>query len=238
MILWATITAGFTLGAAGSLHCVGMCGPLSLALPTVHLSNTERWLSLLSYQAGRILTYSFFGLLLGLAGRRIFLAGYQQAFSIAMGILILVFALLYFLQKYSIRFSAGKIFYAALQKKIIYLMRYARGPAGFFLVGLANGFLPCGMVYMALVAALSFSQAGQAVLFMVFFGLGTLPAMMIVGLAGRMIRPQYRFLLRRATPIFITLIGVILILRGLNLGIPFISPVLPHAVANAVACHP
>lgn len=238
MMIWMTVTAGFTLGAAGSLHCVGMCGPLSLALPTRHLSRTGRWISLLCYQAGRIMTYSFLGLLLGWAGRQIFLAGYQQWFSIVLGVLILVFSLLYFLQKYSMHFPAGKKFFAVLIKKISSLMVSSRGPGGFFLVGLANGMLPCGMVYMAMTAALTFNGIAQTILFMAFFGLGTLPAMMIVGMAGHALKPRYRFLFRKAVPVFISIIGVILILRGLNLGIPFISPVLPQGASPAVACHP
>ena len=94
-MLWAAMISGLTLGAAGSLHCVGMCGPLSLALPTAHLSRTKQFFSLLIYQSGRVITYSLIGLLFGLAGRRIYISGYQRSFSIRLGILVLALALIF-----------------------------------------------------------------------------------------------------------------------------------------------
>jgi sulfite exporter TauE/SafE len=237
MLLPAMI-AGFTLGAAGSLHCVGMCGPLSLALPTCHLSKTKKFISLLVYQSGRIITYSMIGLVFGLAGRRIYISGYQQWFSIGMGILVLTLALLYFIQKKTIHLSFLNRFYHSVQGMIIRLLRSSTGFLGFLLMGIANGLLPCGMVYIALAATLSFPEVSQSVAFMALFGAGTLPAMMLVGYAGRLIRPGIRQSLQKAVPVFIALMGAVLILRGLNLGIPFISPELPVAAGAAVNCHP
>lgn len=237
MLLPAMI-AGFSLGAAGSLHCVGMCGPLSLALPTYHLSKTKKFISLLVYQFGRIITYSMIGLVFGLAGRRIYIAGYQQWFSIGMGILILTLALLYFIQKKTIHLSLLNRFYHSVQGMIIRLLKSSTGLFGFVLMGMANGLLPCGMVYIALAATLSLPQISQSVAFMAMFGAGTLPAMMLVGYAGQMIKPEIRQLFRKAVPVFITLMGVVLILRGLNLGIPFISPELPEAAGAVVNCRP
>src|SRR5437870_6868440 len=98
-MLWPSLIAGFTLGLAGSLHCVGMCGPLSLALPTWHLSKTKKFFSLFIYQSGRVVTYSVLGLIFGIAGRGFYVAGVQQMFSIIVGTLVLVSAILYFLQK-------------------------------------------------------------------------------------------------------------------------------------------
>ena len=95
-MLWSSLIAGFTLVTAGSLHCIGMCGPLSLALPTWHLSKSKRFISLLLYQFGRIITYSLLGLIFGLAGRGFYIAGIQQLFSIILGILVLIAAILYF----------------------------------------------------------------------------------------------------------------------------------------------
>lgn len=237
MLLPAMI-AGFTLGAAGSLHCVGMCGPLSLALPTGHLSGSKKIISLLIYQSGRIITYSMIGLVFGLAGRSIYIAGYQQGFSIVMGVLVLTFALLYFIQKRSIHLSFLNRFYQSVQNIIIRLLKSSKNPIGFLLMGMANGLLPCGMVYIALAATLSLSQIGESVLFMALFGAGTLPAMMIVGYAGLLIKPDYRRSFQKAVPVFIALMGAILILRGMSLGIPFISPELHGATAAAANCHP
>jgi len=230
--------AGFTLGAAGSLHCVGMCGPLSLALPVQHLSKAKKFFSLLLYQFGRIITYSFIGLLFGLAGRRIYISGYQQWFSIIMGILVLSLALLYFVSKKTVHLKFLNRFYFVVQQQISRLLRSARGPFSFLLMGMANGLLPCGMVYIALAATLSFREVIQSVSFMALFGAGTLPAMMLVGYAGQLIRPGWRTQLRQLVPVFISLMGVLLILRGLNLGIPFISPELPQSAGQALLCHP
>lgn len=230
--------SGLTLGAAGSLHCVGMCGPLSLALPTFHLSRTKQFFSLLIYQSGRVITYSLIGLLFGLAGRRIYISGYQRWFSIGLGILVLALALIYYLQKKTIHLSFFNRFYMYVQRLIGRILKNNKGILGFLWLGMANGLLPCGLVYVAVAATLSFSELTESVSFMAFFGLGTLPAMMIVGMAGSMIKPEARQLMRKAVPVFVTLMGVVLILRGLNLGIPFISPELPGAPGDAVICHP
>ena len=237
-MLWAAMISGLTLGAAGSLHCVGMCGPLSLALPTGHLSRVQQFFSLLVYQLGRVITYSILGLLFGLAGRRIYISGYQQWFSIGLGILVLVLAVLYFVQKHTIHFSFFNRFYNSVQRLIGRILKSNQGPLGFLWLGLANGFLPCGLVYVAIAATLSFSEIAESVSFMAFFGAGTLPAMMIVGMAGSMIKPEARQFMRRAVPVFVTLMGIVLILRGLNLGIPYISPVLPASPGEAAICHP
>lgn len=232
------IIAGTTLGATGSLHCIGMCGPLSLALPTHHLSPLKKILSLLLYQFGRIITYSLFGLAIGFAGTRIFIAGYQQLFSIVLGGMILLFASLYFLQRTRLNFSFMIRFYSPIQKLIIHLMQKAKNPFGFLLMGMANGLLPCGMVYIAMAATLSFNNLWESTLFMAMFGVGTLPAMMLVSFAGRLLTFNSRKKVQKIIPLFIAVTGVILILRGLDLGIPFLSPVLPQQAANVVNCHP
>lgn len=237
-MLWPVLISGLTLGAAGSLHCVGMCGPLSLALPVNHFSKTKKFLSLFLYQTGRIFTYSLIGLLFGLAGRRIYISGYQQWFSVAMGILILVLATLYFFHRYNLHFPILNRFYFFVQQLISRLLNKARTPGSFFAMGLANGLLPCGLVYVAVAATLSFTEVMQSVGFMAMFGAGTLPAMMLVAYAGQKLKLETRQLLRKAVPYFVFAMGCILILRGLNLGIPFLSPELPQSPGQALECHP
>ncbi|NOT50197.1 MAG: sulfite exporter TauE/SafE family protein [Chitinophagaceae bacterium] len=237
MMLWPVMISGFTLGAAGSLHCIGMCGPLSLALPVHQFSAIKKFASLLLYQFGRIITYSSIGLLFGLAGRRIYLAGYQQSFSIAMGIFILLLAALYFIRHRNIHIKGLDKIYAVVQKLIGRVLRSRGGAFSFLLLGMANGLLPCGMVYIALATTLSFNEISHSVGFMAMFGAGTLPAMMLVGYAGTMISFRQRMKLRKLVPVFISIMGVILILRGLDLGIPFISPSLPHSPGQTIECH-
>lgn len=235
---WGIFIAGLTVGVAGSLHCVGMCGPLSMALPTHHLPPVNRFFSLLAYQAGRVITYSLIGLLFGWAGHGIYLAGYQQWFSIGMGILVLSMAIVYFLKRQFRNPRLLDIVYQPVQRLLLHLLRTGRGMGGFLLTGMANGLLPCGMVYVALAATFSFTHARESMMFMAAFGMGTLPAMLGVAYAGSFLSAANRLSLRRAVPYVITGMGVLLILRGMNLGIPFVSPVLPAAPGQAVVCHP
>jgi uncharacterized protein len=237
-MLWPVLISGFTLGAAGSLHCVGMCGPLSLALPVHHLSKAQKFFSLLLYQLGRIITYSAIGLLFGLAGRSIYIAGYQQWFSIIMGTIVLSLAVLYFIKRRTVHLQFLNRFYYFVQQRISKLLQSSAGTFSFLLLGMANGLLPCGMIYIALATTLSFTEISQSVSFMAMFGAGTLPAMMLVGYAGQLFKPAWRNNVRKLVPVFISLMGVLLILRGMNLGIPFISPGLPAAPSEMVICHP
>lgn len=237
-MLLPVLISGFVLGAAGSLHCIGMCGPLSLALPIHHLSKTKKFLSLLLYQFGRIITYSGIGLLFGLGGRRIYIAGYQQYFSIIMGAFIIGLSVLYFLRHRTIHLKFLNRFYFFVQRQISTLLKSAIRPSGFLLMGMANGLLPCGMIYIALAATLSFTEIFQSVGFMAMFGAGTLPAMMLAGYAGQMIKPGWRISLQKLVPVFISAMGILLVLRGMNLGIPFISPELQQSPVDQLICHP
>ncbi len=235
-MLYTALIAGFTLGAAGSLHCIGMCGPLSLVLPTHHLSSLGKFFSLLLYQFGRIITYSLLGLVFGLAGRSIYLAGFQHWFSITTGSIILLLAMIYFLQKKSIHFIFFERFYSSVRQLISTILKHNNGYGSFLLLGMANGLLPCGMVYVALAATLSFNQVDEGIAFMAMFGAGTLPAMLVFSYVAQLVKPTTRKLFRNSVPVLITLTGILLILRGLNLGIEFISPQLPKAAGAIVSC--
>jgi sulfite exporter TauE/SafE len=125
-----------------------------------------------------------------------------------------------------------------VQKIIIQLLRSSTGPGGFLLLGMANGLLPCGMVYIALASTLSFGNAAESFGFMAMFGAGTLPAMMAVAYAGQHLRSNTRRLFQKAVPFFILSVGLLLLLRGMNLGIPFVSPLMPGPKGQVVVCHP
>ncbi len=232
------LLSGFALGFAGSLHCIGMCGPLSLALPTAQLSKWGKFFSLLLYQSGRIITYSSIGLIIGLAGKGLFIAGLQQWLSITLGIFVLMLATLYFLKGNAGSISFFGRFYAGVANLISSIMKRYQGVAGFLLLGMANGLLPCGMVYIALAAALSFHSIFQSVGFMALFGAGTLPAMMLVGYSKTIFSRPLARIFKKSIPYFIGLTGLLLIMRGLNMGIPFISPKIPDGISEAIGCHP
>lgn len=235
-MIWQFIIAGFTLGAISSLHCVGMCGPLSLALPIQYLFKSQRIIAIVLYQVGRVVTYSTLGLIFGLAGQRVYVAGFQQWFSIAMGILILFLLIQYWIFRKRVQPNFISGFYSGIQHLMRRILKI-RGPMPFLFFGIANGLLPCGMVYLALAGALVTTQVQHSVAFMAMFGLGTMPAMIAVSLFRQLFSLQLRNTFRKAVPIFISAMAIILILRGMNLGIPFISPVLQSASGTPINCH-
>ncbi len=231
----ATIIAGFTLGLISSWHCVGMCGPIAISLPVYHQPKWQQLFSNINYQFGRIITYSVLGLLSGVAGRQFFLAGWQQWFTIIIGSIILISLLLYKGQHY-FKIPFLNKYYLFTQRLISIALKGNKTPLSFLLLGMANGLLPCGLVYLALAGALTTVNVTDSILFMAMFGAGTAPAMILVTFYGRKLSLSIRQAMRKAVPFFVAGMAIILILRGLNLGIPFISPHLP-SVGNTVVCH-
>ncbi|HVS96889.1 MAG TPA: sulfite exporter TauE/SafE family protein [Puia sp.] len=225
----AAFSAAFVLGLIGSLHCIGMCGPLALALPFKG-GRAARFSLSLRYHAGRICTYALGGVLFGWFGRGIRIAGWQQGFSIALGVMIVVLTL-------GDRWleGVGRL-YAPVRQAILRILYSASGK-GSFLLGMANGLLPCGMVYLAIAGALTRPTVAGSMGFMAFFGAGTLPLLLGLQWTGRLFPVSWRHRLRGALPLVTVVVGLLLILRGLDLGIPFVSPALPPAPGQAVSCH-
>lgn len=209
----------WVLGAAGSLHCVGMCGPIALALPVHHLGFPSRLLFLFLFHSGRIAVYALMGGLFSFIGAGFFLAGYQQALSIILGIaLILLGAFSSKIPAFSLsRYTGGflKLHFSRFLGK--------RTPLAFLITGMLNGLLPCGMVYAALAGATLSTSPAEGMLFMAFFGLGTAPALMSISLLTT-ISAKLRFFFRKASPVLTFIMGVLLVIRGLGLGIPLLSP--------------
>ncbi len=231
------IIAAFLAGLAGSVHCVGMCGPLALSLPFNRFNASSKWAAIVLYNLGRVVAYSLIGLIVGLLGRGINWFGLTQIISILLGSIILVSLVLpRLLKNKNIHMPAW--FNRYQTNSLQYLMK-KQTVSWMFLVGIMNGFLPCGLVYMAVAAALVASSVATSVLFMVFFGLGTIPAMVaLVAIAHKMpLRVKASF--QKFVPIISMIIGALLILRGLNLDIPFVSPYLPQNLTgeNSVECH-
>jgi sulfite exporter TauE/SafE len=221
----------FIIGLFGSLHCVGMCGPLAFALQN---ENENKWLLVfnkLSYNIGRAVTYSLLGFLIGIAGKQLWLAGFQQAVSIISGSIILFAALpRIFKWQNLINFN-----YNILSTTINKLIAKAlKSKAGNFYVGLLNGLLPCGFVYVALSTAVNTSSATQSALFMFVFGLGTTPLMLAAMLGVHFGKPIIRYQINRLLPWLMVMLGLWFIVRGLNLGIPFLSPLMGN---NKAICH-
>lgn len=228
--------SALALGFLGSFHCIGMCGPLALSLPVNHLSGLKKIAGVLLYNTGRICTYAFLGFLLGWIGMTFQFFGWQQFFSVSLGIILLVIFLMNVLhQKIFIKNSLVQKWHKKIIQHLSQLYQ-KKSFSGVFFIGLLNGLLPCGLVYMAIAGALGTAHILYSSLFMASFGAGTLPAMMAVSLAGGMLPASFRMSIKKISPYIIGVMGILLILRGLNLGIPFLSPQL-H-LSEAIECTP
>jgi len=220
------IFAGFVFGFAGSLHCIGMCGPIVLALPGGAESLFRFAVSRLAYHIGRVLTYTMMGVVAGVFGGRVLLPVLQQNLSI-LGGLVLVLGVLMSRYRHQLLESVpglGNVT-RGLQRIIGDLMRERSLPS-LFALGMANGLLPCGFVYVAMTAAAVTAHPLPGLLFMMGFGVGTVPAMVGFSFFPRLASAKVRASVGRILPAFTLLVGILLIVRGLNLGIPFISPKL------------
>lgn len=220
----ALIASAIMLGLFGSFHCLGMCGPIALALPLNTKSFATKLAGTLSYNFGRIVTYSFIGMLFGIFGKGLQLAGFLQATSIALGVVILLSLVLPALFK-KMNFSAKWYlkFNNWINKSIgIFLKRKSNG--ALFVLGLLNGLLPCGLVYIAVTGALVYGGPTEGALFMAIFGWGTLPMMGLLPLLSHTLSGSVRRKMTKAIPYVMALFAVLFILRGMNLGIPYVSP--------------
>ncbi len=233
-----SILSGFLIGAAGSAHCAGMCGPLCLALPLHKNTRAARFYNLALYQLGRIVTYSILGLIIGYLGTVFSFSGFSRGFSILIGAALALGALGYYYRKNIPTPFFLRSAFLGVQSLIASILKYGNRPPVVLAIGALNGLLPCGLVYLALLYGISFSSPWQSMLFMATFGLGTAPVMLASGMGLFRFRAVIYSYLRPAIPVMIGLMGVVLLLRGLNLGIPFISPFLPSFPGLPVDCHP
>lgn len=220
----------FWIGLLGSFHCVGMCGPLAFALPSAKRS-WGLFFQKLSYNLGRTVSYTLLGLLMGLVGKQIWIAGWQQSLSILSGLLIVIISLPKILPLFKIPWHYQNPFQKAFNQLFVKALQQKKGH---FIIGLLNGFLPCGFVYLALTTALSSDNVWQSGLFMLFFGLGTLPLMWAAMLGINFAKPAFRRQINQFLPILTIFLGCWFILRGLNLDIPYLSPKI---TSEEVICH-
>jgi uncharacterized protein len=226
---------GLSIGFLGSFHCVGMCGPIALSLPIMHHSKAKRLLLILLYNIGRATTYATLGAMVGAVSNRFFLTGYQQKLSIVLGCLILV--VLIAGKFINLEATVFRGFHLRVQALLAKYLHGEKNTAHFYVIGIVNGLLPCGLVYMGVAAAAATGTVANAAWLMFAFGLGTLPLMFSLMIVGRAIPITVKQQLRKALPYCVGLMACLLILRGMNLGIPFVSPIMNHAASGAINCH-
>ncbi len=220
------------LGLLGEIHCIGMCGPIALILPVERDNAWMKNIKLLLYHTGRILAYGTMGLAVGFLGKGLALAGLQQKISLVFGIFMLI-AALYPTAKF-VRLQTPGFWTRFVGKLNASMRKYLdqRSFQAFFTLGFLNGYLPCGLVYLALVGALATGNPWSGALFMMFFGLGTAPALYALSLLKTTFSARWRNRLDKLIPIGVAVVGILFILRGLGLNIMFLSPGEKHLQIN------
>lgn len=231
------IWTALIFGLLGSFHCVGMCGPIAFLMPVDHNNPTKKFVQTLSYHLGRLLTYALIGFMFGELGKRLNLFGLQQQLSIGIGLLMILVILLpsHIFNRYN--FSKPMYKLVGKVKSALGKQLKSKSKGTFFTLGLLNGLLPCGLVYMAVFGAIATGDALTGALYMFVFGLGTVPLMTTAIYLGNFLKGKAKKRIVKFIPVAVILMGCLFILRGLGLGIPYVSPGKQVAVEQVQAEH-
>ena len=216
MFLWTA----FMIGLVGSLHCIGMCGPIALAIPYQANTKVQTLGNILLYNSGRIITYGLIGILPAIFGLALSLSGMQKNMSIVLGAMLIIaaaFSIPLDQRTHAIP-GINKIYLWAATKMKSFISQ--KNKAAFFITGLLNGFLPCGMVYMAVMGAITQTSMANAFFYMILFGMGTVPLMLMIGVSGQFINLTWRRKLQSVIPVFMIGIGILMIMRGITIDLP------------------
>lgn len=233
------IFSGLILGLLGSFHCIAMCGPIALSIPSAAVSKWSFIKGRLMYNSGRIVTYAFLGMIFGFLGNRINMFGMQQGLAISVGVLILLSVIITLMGKHpAIKISFLNKIITAYKNQFGRLFK-KKGKPVFLLFGILNGFLPCGFVYIALSGAMITGDVLHGSLYMMLFGLGTVPVMLSVSLFGNFVNSNIRRRISKFNLALTIVLAMLFIVRGLNLGIPYISPseVKQNTISDELICH-
>lgn len=214
---WAAFSLGFLFSFA---HCLGMCGGIVAAYSaTLPGGGRGDWSAHVLYSLGRTLSYSMLGLGVGAFGSAVELggrlAGVQGALSLVAGVAMILLGLGMLgwrrLSPESLPSLAERAWFKALFRRAMTLDPRART----FGVGVLNGWLPCGMVYSGVALAATTGSALGGSLTMASFGLGTLPAMLLLGLIAYRVGVTIRQRLQQIGALVLMAIGVLTVIRGL-----------------------
>lgn len=232
------LLSALILGLMGSLHCVGMCGPIAFMLPVDRTNNYKKFGQIFIYHFGRLMAYAIIGLLFGLLGKGLSIFGIQQKLSIVIGIIMILIILIPYntFNKYNL----SKPIYKVISKVKNQLGKELKKKSAdtFLTIGFLNGFLPCGLVYMALFGSIAMGDALRGSLYMILFGMGTIPLMTAAIYFSNLLKGGVRQKVQKVIPVFVIIIGALFILRGLGLGIPYVSPApVTQVASSAIECH-
>jgi sulfite exporter TauE/SafE len=216
--------SALVLGLMGSFHCAGMCGPIAIALPLHGNTIPQKIFGGALYNIGRTITYGIMGAVFGMLGQGLQLIGFQQKVSVIMGALMIISVLFPALFKNQYRMDKSWFSFVGKLKKTIAQMFSIRSFQSLFFIGMLNGLLPCGLVYMAIAGAIGTGGIAEGSLYMILFGLGTIPMLLAISLAGNVLSIAVRNKINKLIPVLVVVVGILFILRGLSLGIPYLSP--------------
>lgn len=220
----AILISALILGLMGSFHCAGMCGPIAIALPLQGNTTGQKIAGGILYNLGRTVTYGAMGAIFGFLGKGIVLIGFQQKVSVLMGAIMIISVFFPALFKNQYHLNKSWFSLVGKLKKSMGNLFSVRSFSSLFFIGLLNGLLPCGLVYMAIAGAIGTGSVALGSMYMILFGLGTIPMLLTISLAGNMMSLSIRKKVNKLIPALIVIVGVLFILRGLSLGIPYLSP--------------
>lgn len=226
------IYSAFILGLAGSVHCLGMCGPLAFIIQSKNKAILQRTLL---YNIGRVLTYTALGLVFGIIGRTLNIVSSQNTLFLIIGSILLVSSTFPNKLKNKLFSSSLSTKYLNRLKSKIALLLASEKMLVAFTFGILNGLIPCGLVYFALIAATAMPSIWESTLYMSFFGLGTVPMMLFSAPIGRIMKQMFGNFINFKPSFAIAFVGVLFILKGLALGIPYLSPEVD--IKNGSNCH-
>ena len=230
--------SAFIFGLISSFHCVGMCGPIAMMLPVDRNNEAKKVTQIITYHIGKLTAYGILGLVFGLLGKSFYLAGMQQQLSIIVGVLMIVVALVP--EKVFAKYNFSKPVYKIISKVKSSLGQQFKNKSykSLFTIGLLNGFLPCGMVYVAIFGAIAMQSVSLGVLYMLLFGIGTIPMLTAVIYISNVLSFSFRGTLQKIIPVVAVVIGMLFIIRGLGLDIPYLSPSnMSLFVQSEANCH-
>jgi sulfite exporter TauE/SafE len=215
-----------------------MCGPIAMMLPVDRNNEAKKITQIITYHIGKLTAYGILGLVFGLLGRSFYLAGMQQQLSIIVGVLMIVVALVP--EKIFAKYNFSKPIYKVITKVKSSLGQQFKNKSykSLFTIGLLNGFLPCGMVYVAIFGAIAMQSVSLGVLYMILFGIGTIPMLTAVIYVSNLLSFSFRGTLQKMIPVVAVVIGMLFIIRGLGLDIPYLSPSnMSLFVQSEANCH-
>lgn len=232
------LATAFIFGLLGSLHCVGMCGPIAFMLPVDRTNSVKKISQIATYHFGRLLAYSIIGFIFGSVGKSLYIFGLQQQLTISIGVVMIALVLIPYktLGKYNLSRPLNRLI-SKIKSSLGQALKKKTADT-FLTIGFLNGFLPCGLVYMAVFGAVATGSLFNGSVYMILFGLGTIPLMTTAIYLGKFLNSTIKQRIQKAIPVFVIIIGILFILRGLGLGIPYLSPEPIVQIASGnLECH-